>query len=183
MSFWIRASALLLGFALAVFACAQGDRELPERAWSVQLHLHGSFSEGEGSLDSHGHEASDVGCDVLWWSDHDFRITGYEHVSRFGFEGWEEPLERNEPWRTRLRKYQGDAKRLQFLEKPEGATAAFVDAPVREGERSLRLALAGGSEPLRLVCGAERKLWRRSLACGVTLHLSLLPEALPSGAH
>lgn len=177
----LRAAFLVLLALAAAHAC-RAERAETERAWSVQLHLHGSFSEGEGSLDSHGYEASDVGCDVLWWSDHDFRITGHEHASRFGFEGWEEPLARNEPWRTRLRKYQGDAKRLQFLDRPEGAVATFVGAPVREGERSLRLALAGGNEPLRLVLGAERKLWRRSLACGVTLHLALLPEALAPGA-
>ena len=34
------------------------------RPYSVQLHLHGSFSEGLGSVSSHSHEASKVGCDI-----------------------------------------------------------------------------------------------------------------------
>jgi hypothetical protein len=165
---------LLLG---AAHAC-RAEEAPSERAWSVQLHLHGSFSEGEGSLDSHGYEATDVGCDVLWWSDHDFRITGHEHVSRFGFESWEEPLGRNEPWTTRLAKYQGDMKRLQFLARPAAARASFVADPVREGQKSLRLTLPRGEEPLQLGFGTERKLQRRPLASGLTLALALFPEAL-----
>src|SRR5262245_49037479 len=168
------------GLVLAVHACTPDEsdpgrtRAGEERAYSVQLHVHGSFSEGVGSLDSHGYEASDVGCDVVWWSDHDFRITSYEHVSRFGFEDWDEPLERNEPWRTHLRKYQGDKKRVRVLSWPQGAAAAFVPEPACEGAHSLRLAASSAGsefEPLTLVFGAERRLQCRSLATGVTLHL------------
>ena len=131
---WIRGLALALGFGLAVHACRGGEPE-PERAYSVQLHLHGSFSEGLGSIDSHSYEAADVGCDVLWWSDHDFRITTYEHVTRFGFESWEEPLDRNEGWHTRLRKYQGDRKGARPLTpvRPD-QDASFTDERASEGQ-------------------------------------------------
>ena len=152
-----------------------------ERPWSVQLHVHGSFSEGLGSIDSHDHEASSVGCDVVWWSDHDFRVLTYEHVTRFGFEGWEEPLERGEPWSVRLAKFQGDKKGVKLLGRRPGATARFVDEPVHEGAKSLRLTAEGAGaefESQLVALGAERKLQQRSLATGVTLRLALLPEAL-----
>jgi hypothetical protein len=163
-------------------AAARDD--LSERAYSVQLHLHGSFSEGEGSLDSHAFEARALGCDVLWWSDHDFRITTYQHVSRFGFEGWQEPLDRNEPWSTQLAKYLGDLKGLRIAALPEGASARLVQAPVREGRRSLRLSASADPNraPLRLAFDAERRLHRRSLATGVRLGLALFPEELPEDA-
>ncbi len=156
-----------------------------ERAYSVQLHLHGSFSEGEGSLDSHGFEASDLGCDVLWWSDHDFRITTYEHVSRFGFEGWDEPLDRNEPWAVRLGKYLGDKKSLHVVSVPEGAAARLGSTQVREGALSLMLvthARESAGEALLLAFAAERSVHRRALATGVRLRLALFPEELPSDA-
>ena len=76
---WIRAAFAAAFAVLAIHACRATPSE-PERPWSVQLHLHGSFSEGEGSIDSHSWEARDVGCEVLWWSDHDFRMTTYQHV-------------------------------------------------------------------------------------------------------
>ena len=41
-----------------------GAGEPTPRAWSVQLHVHSSYSEGVGSIDSHSHEATDVGADA-----------------------------------------------------------------------------------------------------------------------
>ena len=55
-------------------------------AYSVQLHVHGSFSEGLGSIDSQSAEAVDLGLDALWWSDHDWRLSSYHTLSRFSFE-------------------------------------------------------------------------------------------------
>jgi hypothetical protein len=69
-----------------------------ERPYSVQLHLHGSFSESSGSHGSHTYEARQVGVDVLWWSDHDWRVTGYKHATTFGFDGFSEPIDLNEGW-------------------------------------------------------------------------------------
>ncbi len=167
--------------ALAVFACRGEPADTSERAWSVQLHLHGSFSEGEGSLDSHSFEAKDVGCDVLWWSDHDFRLTTYQHVTRFGFEGPTEPLGRNESWAPRLKRNVAGKKLLELVTSPPDAEPRFVTAPVTEGEHSLLLALQGKEnafETQLLALGAERFLVRRSLATGVTLRLAVFPEAL-----
>lgn len=183
--------AVLAGVALVQGWLRDGRSSVPapsgfgdEHAYSVQMHLHGSFSEGEGSLDSHGFEASDLGCDVLWWSDHDFRITTYEHVSRFGFEGWEEPLDRNESWAVRLPKYVGDTKSLHVVSLPEGAAARLGTAHVREGATSLLLVnhAGGAAGPLLLAFGAERSVHRRSLATGVRLRLALFPEELPDDA-
>jgi hypothetical protein len=152
----------------------------------VQLHLHGSFSEGEGSIDSHSFEARDVGCDVLWWSDHDFRITTYQHVARFGFEGMEEPLGRNESWAPRLRRDVAGRKLLEVVTRPSDSELAFVRAPVKEGAQSLRLAVRGEGEGFAtqlLALGADRFLVRRSLATGVTLRLALHPESIGPEAY
>ena len=92
---------LLVFLALLPGAAARpaGAGEPTPRAWSVQLHVHSSYSEGVGSIDSHSHEATDVGADAIWWSDHDFRVTSYHHASSFGFEDWTEPIDRGESWR------------------------------------------------------------------------------------
>ncbi len=184
MRTWLRLAILLVGFALAVHACRRASQE--PRAYSVQLHLHGPFSEGEGSIDSHSHEASDVGCDVLWWSEHDFRLLDYGLVSRFGFEAWQEELGRNEAWTTPFKRTPG-TKGLLFTAKPEGTKANFVraPAPVKEGEHSLRLlAQTTGPEyePLTVVFSAAGMLQRRSLATGVTLRLAAWPQELAGEA-
>jgi hypothetical protein len=161
-----------------------------ERPYSVQLHVHGSFSEGAASIDSHSWEASDVGADVIWWSDHDFRIASYRHASRFGFEGWTEPLDRGEPWRDaspeRSRK-RVEVKRLIELPSPNEpiGSAEFTADAVDEGERSLRVRAtspAAEFQPMLYHVEAARGLMKRPLAAGVTLHLSVLPETANADA-
>ena len=58
---WIRATFLAL---LAVALAGSGARRA-ERPISAQLHLHGPFSEGLGSIDSHSFEASALGVEVV----------------------------------------------------------------------------------------------------------------------
>lgn len=66
--------------------------------YSVAMHVHGSLSEGPGSMASATAGAALAGVDVIWWSDHDHRISVYHAVSNFGFEDWTEPLAHNEAW-------------------------------------------------------------------------------------
>jgi predicted metal-dependent phosphoesterase TrpH len=49
----------------------------------MAMHLHGSFSEGTASMDAHLKQAQRLGVDVLWWTDHDFRVAalGYRRRS------------------------------------------------------------------------------------------------------
>jgi len=158
-----------------------------EKPYSVQMHVHGSFSEGAGSVDSHSYEASDLGLDVLWWSDHDFRITSYRHATRFGFEGPEESLDRNESWRVRSSREERHKKYLKpdARRTPAGSLAEFTASDAREGERSLRLRMtnAGGKfrGPFKFL-GAGRSLAVRPLALDVTLQLEIHAEALGDDA-
>ncbi len=172
---------------LVLLAAACGSSERPasgarQRPYSVQLHVHGSFSEGVGSIDSHGHEARDVGVDVLWWSDHDFRIASYRHVTRFGFEDWEEPLDRNESWRARTDRERAGGKGLQLdYRRLEAGSAEFVAAEPREGGRSLRVrASHPAAEPRAHLYRfrASRGLHHRPLDSDVVLRLSVLPEEI-----
>ncbi|MEY3212699.1 MAG: hypothetical protein RIT28_3180 [Pseudomonadota bacterium] len=57
-------------------------------ARSTQLHLHGSFSEGDGTMLGHTREAERLGIDVLWWTDHEhfYFDDGMPEVSGFDFE-------------------------------------------------------------------------------------------------
>lgn len=158
-----------------------------EQAYSVQMHVHGSFSEGVGSIDSHSFEATDVGADVVWWSDHDFRITSYGHVSTFGFEDFTEPMPVDERNVMRRRKAHARVKELSQVRDgvlAEGS-AEFVAEHPREGAKSLRLHATSAEQDwagYRFAIDADRGLLKRPLASEVTLLLSVLPEALPADA-
>jgi hypothetical protein len=45
-------------------------------AYSMAMHVHSSFSEQSGSMDAQLFQAATNAVDVLWWTEHDFRMTG-----------------------------------------------------------------------------------------------------------
>lgn len=46
------------------------------RGYSMAMHIHSSFSEQSGSMDSQLFQAAKNSVDVLWWTDHDHIMTG-----------------------------------------------------------------------------------------------------------
>jgi hypothetical protein len=48
-------------------------------AYSMAMHIHSSFSEQTGSMDSQLFQAAKNSVDVLWWTDHDARMDGIEY--------------------------------------------------------------------------------------------------------
>jgi hypothetical protein len=54
-------------------------------AFSMAMHVHSSFSEQDGSMDSQLFQAAKNSVDVLWWTDHDTRMDGigYRQVVHF----------------------------------------------------------------------------------------------------
>src|SRR4051812_21910473 len=50
------------------------------------MHLHSSFSEGKASMAAHLEQARKVGIDVLFWTDHDFRVSAQGYRTRLGFD-------------------------------------------------------------------------------------------------
>ncbi len=54
---------------------------------ALQLHLHGSLSEGNATMAFHTQQAAMHLTDLLWWTDHDFMHTLFRAVSTADFEG------------------------------------------------------------------------------------------------
>ncbi len=57
-----------------------------ETPLSMQLHLHGSLSECNGTMAYHTWQAETYGVDVLWWSDHDNMLSMTNKMAGFDFE-------------------------------------------------------------------------------------------------
>ena len=53
---------------------ALADQSDPVRAWTMAMHVHSCFSEGTASMESQLDQAAQTGVDVLWWSEHEFRM-------------------------------------------------------------------------------------------------------------
>ena len=54
-------------------------------AYSMAMHVHSSFSEQSGSMDSQLFQAATNSVDVVWWTDHDERMNalGYRRTVHF----------------------------------------------------------------------------------------------------
>ncbi|SDZ52643.1 hypothetical protein SAMN05421684_6234 [Asanoa ishikariensis] len=78
----LSAGRLALGPQPAAHAAeAHHDGQRPDTV-SMAMHIHASWSEGPGSMEGHLDQATKTGIDVLFWTEHDFRMAehGYPDV-------------------------------------------------------------------------------------------------------
>jgi len=208
--------ALAAGIAILVgsTACAPEPGSAPERPYGVALHLHGSMSEGKASMRAHAAGAKALGSavDVLWWTDHDWRIAAHTYVESFDFEaGLEETELVPAPYRGWH--WDGRASFPDWPSEPETAVSPppesleavekswrLLGSPwplpgkrvvevtadeARHGTQSLHLRAGGtrrGPQQIFLGFDASRRRHIASLASGVRLRLSALPVILRGAA-
>ena len=209
------ALALVLCAGLGVVhGCSESVDPVPSEVYGVQLHLHGSMSEGAGSMEGHNLAAAELGgaVDVIWWTDHDWRIAAHTYVTGFDFETG---LEAREPAPRPLRTVHWDGREPEpgwaghrfapSVESPpesiEWVHKAWIRQKVARPARRARLELSDseardGQQSLHVVASATGEAWetvrlgfettrRRhvaSLASGVRLRLAVLPVRLEGDA-
>lgn len=143
---------------------------------TMAMHLHGSFSEGTASMDSHLHQAQRLGVDVLWWTDHDFRIAALGYREAVGFNGQSEP-ENGLAW--------------DWAPLTDGTLASarheFITSPQSPDETggSLRLQATGRDDAAWATYLLEGKAWNFTYSTSyadTVLELDVLPESLSADA-
>jgi len=153
-----------------------------EQLISAALHMHSSFSEGSGSMEWQLDKAMQNGVDLIWWTDHDWRVSNWQHTRRYDFESaFFDPVEQRveEP---------DDAYPGEFRywspggSSPVTHTESVVDSLSFEGGRSLRLALdpSTNQQFLHHYLKQSASLFQNvySLSARVRLRFALWPEAL-----
>lgn len=75
----------------AVTAAVAAPLKSGRRSVSMAMHIHSAFSEGTASMDAHLQQATKLGVDVIWWTDHDFRMQALGYRKAVQFEGLNEP--------------------------------------------------------------------------------------------
>ncbi|SDM43468.1 CehA/McbA family metallohydrolase domain-containing protein [Allokutzneria albata] len=132
---------------------------------TMAMHLHASFSEGVGSMAGHLDQATKLGVDVVWWTDHDFRLMAHGYRTAVGFDGMEETQD-GRWWRW------AEAKQGTLGE----ASGRFVAEPRSPDEPGKALALkASGDGTLWYTASAWNSTYNTSLA-DTTLSLDVLAE-------
>ncbi|WBC16111.1 hypothetical protein O7600_04530 [Micromonospora sp. WMMA1998] len=159
----------LAGIGVPVGLAATADRPPASRGRrpiSMAMHLHASFSEGIASYAAHLDQARRNAVDVLWWTDHDFRVAAHDHRRVVHFDGPQE-LEGGLAW-TWTAATEG---------RLTGSAAEFVAAPdAADGPgRALRLSAAGTGT--HWYAGKAWNWTHTGNISDTTLHLDVRPEA------
>jgi hypothetical protein len=175
-----------VAFVLAAAAVPPAQATQPgETPYSTALHMHGSFSEGLGSMEYHSDRAQQTGvADVIWWTDHDWRIEHWNHTRSYDFENAtvDSTFRIVEPDTD----YMGD---FRFWELADTTTSAWsvsiVTVPVFQGAQSLRMSVAkvvSGNEfvGMELAQTTSRKQNRWCLAARPKLQFSVFPVSVNS---
>ena len=102
------------GLAAEAGAVAELDAALP---FSMAMHIHSSFSEGWASMSQHLDQATKNGVKVVWWTDHDFRMS----ANRF----------KNEVHFTSLTQETGQGGRWEWMQRTPGSANSRVTWPDR----------------------------------------------------
>lgn len=99
--------------------------DLGQQSRTMAMHVHSSFSEGTGSMEAQLAEASAAGVDVVWWTEHDWRLAAAAYRTAVHFDGPGES-EAGGVW--------------HWVTKPSGAlasaSAGFVSTPASPNDPS-----------------------------------------------
>jgi hypothetical protein len=155
---------------------AEGEAHRPRlRPISMAMHIHGPFSEGIASFEAHLEQARRTGVDVIWWTDHDFRVAAHDHRRAVHFDAVSEP-EGTLAW--------------DWAPRTEGSLAAseaqFVDSPHSPDDpaRALRLSATGGDAAggIFWYAGTAWNFTYSTCIADTTLEIDVLPELVGPGA-
>jgi predicted metal-dependent phosphoesterase TrpH len=165
----LAAGAAVAGSALPTVEAAAATAKVSPV--SMATHIHGPFSEGVASYAAHLEQARKYKVDVVWFTDHDFRIAAFGHRQAVHFDGVEEP-EHGLGWTWKQ----------HVVGKPDSHAADFVAAPhsPQDGSgKALRLAAAGGGA-VRFE-GVAWNAMANACVADTELTLDVLPEQVGAG--
>jgi hypothetical protein len=138
----------------------------------MAMHIHSSFSEGPATMMTHLDQAERHGVDVLWWTDHDFRMEGYGYTRTIACDGTDEGQQVS--W-----------KPVQMeLGKAQPTGREFLPAPGADHQNALRIGgksvdIAWGSIAMKALTG--NLLYNTNLA-DTTMTVEMLAEHVSDNA-
>ncbi len=154
-----------------------------EEAYSVAMHVHASWSEGDGSFEWHTEKGLAAGIDAIWWTEHDWRAVLWQYTKKHTFENsvyeaqfnrWVEPDEAS-PGDTRFWVLSGPPQVLYQTN--------MVDSLAIEGSKSFMIfandALISPSfRHVKWQQSGSNKQSQYGLASRVHLRFAVFPEVL-----
>jgi hypothetical protein len=147
---------------------------------SMAMHVHSSFSEGTGSMNAQAAEAALADVDVVWWTDHDWRMAGHGYRSVVHFDAFTETENGSDPL-TWTQSKSGSLSSSSAAIDPSLTAPSDPDAIA-----SLRLAAtSSGSSIATMRCIADGSKARENLKGtigGQVITFDVLPQTVSTNA-
>lgn len=145
------------------------------RPVSMATHIHASFSEGIGTMLAHLQQAKATGVDVIWWTEHDFRMAAHDFWEEIHFTGATETS-------GGLTLVWTDSSTGSFSSR----SATFIPSPVSPKDpvasKALRLSAVGRGTAFsfqrRWADTAMSRYSLRGTMAGLTAAIDVRPEAI-----
>lgn len=180
---------LLASLGLLYFAVSVQSRPSNLRPYSVQMHVHASMSEGAGSWRGANVQAKKLGLDVLWWSDHDWRMAYHTYADGYDFEADDMSQTKAVPYPPGTDLSLVREKEMDVTLTPHRRNGKVKDTIARitaerasQGKKSLEIAATAakdGFQPFFYEIDASRRRMKRSLASRVQVNISIYPDFQP----
>ena len=101
------------------------------KPYSMAMHIHSSFSEGWASMSQHLSQATQHGVKVLWWTDHDFRMSALNFKNAVHF--------------TSLTQETGQGGRWEWTQRASGPLTTDSGGRIVQSPASPNDTVSGGS--------------------------------------
>jgi len=147
------------------------------RDYAMAMHIHSSFSEGKGSMQAQLSEATANNVDVVWWTEHDWRMNAHGYRSVVHFDSLTQESEAGRPWLWQPQTTGG----------PTAVAGGIVSSPVSANDPStsgaLHVMCAAGSATLpssyRYYANASQaRVNQRANITGQTMTVDVFPKTV-----
>jgi hypothetical protein len=150
------------------------DHGKADRPVSMAMHVHASFSEGTGSMETHLDQATRAGVDVLFWTEHDFRMAAHGHPSLIHFNGPTEKSPEDVVW-TWAPVTEGT---LSSSAVEWDATTASPKDAAQPGSVRLAARSAGSPEAAQRISGTAANTTHQTSLYDMSIEIDVLPTAV-----
>jgi hypothetical protein len=168
--------AIATGIAIVSDAAKPAAPDADVRPICMAMHVHASASEGPGSMEAQLVQASRSGVDVLWWTEHDHRMSAHGAATLITFSGPSEPASDAAEW-TWTPSSAGTPAHAEHVfctrvERHElGARPSAVQLTVQA---------RGTGEARHLLAGQCENLLNRTSLAGAVLSIEVFPTSISS---
>jgi hypothetical protein len=172
------AGRLALGPQPLALAAAATTKDAAARPVSMAMHIHASWSEGNGTMQGHLDQATRAGIDVLWWTEHDFRMAEHGYPNLVHMNGPAEQVN-GVAW-SWAEQREGTLASSQVLW--DKTTASPGDASTPGSVRLSATSAGRDAAEVRISAGATNTVMQRSLY-DQTIEVDVFPAEVSPHAY